>query len=434
MLMVDLIGKKRDGKALTKEEIDYVIKGYVDGTIPDYQMSAMLMAIVLQGMNDEETLNLTISMLNSGDKFDLSGIDGLIADKHSTGGVGDKTSIVVCPIVASLGLKIAKMSGRGLGHTGGTLDKLESIKGYNTGLSEEQFIENVNKIGIAITGQTKDIDPADKKIYALRDVTGTVSSVPLIVSSIMSKKLASGADIIVLDVKCGDGAFMKTIEDATYLASKMVTIGKGAGKRTAAVITDMDQPLGTNIGNALEVKEAVETLTGKREGDFLEVCLALGAAMLRLADIADTDELAKEMMLESIRNGKAFEKLVAMVEAQGGNSEQIKNLNLLPEAPVKLEVYAPRDGYIKRIYAEKMGLVSLKLGGGRRTKEDVVDPSVGIVIEKNVADYVKKGDLLATIHAATEESAQSARDELYECYEYSDEDFVKPYIVKGVIM
>ena len=325
MLMTDLIAKKRDGGELSTEEINYMIKNYTHGLIPDYQMSAMCMAIVLRGMSDRETLDMTIAMVHSGETLDLSPISGVKADKHSTGGVGDKTSLILCPMVAACGVKIAKMSGRGLGHTGGTIDKLESFPGFVTGISEEEFYANVNRYGIAIAGQTADLVPADKKLYALRDVTGTVPSIPLIVSSIMSKKLAAGADVIVLDVKCGSGAFMKTAEQAHELARGLTRVGRLAGKRCAAVITDMDQPLGCAVGNALEVKEAISVLKGETRGDLLELCLALGACILTEAGLAVGDREAREMLLTAIDNGSALKKLADLVSAQHGDSRAVRH-------------------------------------------------------------------------------------------------------------
>ena len=338
MLMTDLIAKKRDGGELSAEEIQFMVDGYVRGDIADYQMSAMCMAILFRGMTDRETLDLTMAMMHSGEVVDLSGIDGIKADKHSTGGVGDKTSLILCPMVAACGLRIAKMSGRGLGHTGGTLDKLESFPGYNISIGEKRFIENVNRIGIALIGQTADIVPADKKLYALRDVTGTVPSIPLIVSSIMSKKLASGADVIVLDVKCGSGAFMKTEEQARELARGLTRIGRLAGKKCAAVITDMDQPLGCAVGNALEVKEAISVLRGETRGDLLELCLTLGSCILTEAGVAEDTDTARRMLQETVDSGAALKKLAELVEAQDGEARDVYDTSRLPLAPVQLEV------------------------------------------------------------------------------------------------
>ena len=341
MLMTDIICKKRDGEALTKEEIGFFVKGYVSGEIPDYQASALCMAIYFRGMNDDEILDLTLAMMNSGETVDLSGIEGIKADKHSTGGVGDKTSLVLCPMAAAAGLKIAKMSGRGLGHTGGTIDKLESFPGFTVEISEERFLENVNRIGISIIGQSKNLVPADKKLYALRDVTGTVPSVPLIVSSIMSKKLASGGDIIVLDVKCGSGSFMKTKEEAEVLAKQLVRVGKAAGKKTAAVITDMDEPLGNAVGNALEVKEAIAVLKGEKKGDLYELCMTLGSLMLVSAEKAASLEEARKMLEKTISDGSALKKLAEMVEAQGGDSRYVYDTSLRPGRNSRLKSRHP---------------------------------------------------------------------------------------------
>lgn len=433
MLMTDLIATKRDGGELSTEEIDFMIQGYTRGDIPDYQMSAMCMAILLRGMNDRETLDMTMSMMHSGETLDLSLIDGMKADKHSTGGVGDKTSLVLCPMVAACGLKIAKMSGRGLGHTGGTIDKLESFPGFHTGISEERFFKNVNEIGISIMGQTADIDPADKKIYALRDVTGTVPSIPLIVSSIMSKKLASGADIIVLDVKCGSGAFMKTLDEAKKLAEGLTRVGRLAGKKCAAVITDMDQPLGSAVGNALEVKEAIAVLKGEKQGDLLELCLSIGSLMLAEAGMVESVEQGRERLLVSIADGSALNKLAQMVAAQDGDSRAVYDTSMLPDAAVKLPVSASRAGYVRRIEAEQVGLVSMHLGGGRVTKESEIDLSVGVVLDKKVGDYVTEGESLGTIHAASMEKAQQAAELLRGCFELSDKRVERPAFIKAIV-
>ena len=433
MRMTDLIEKKRDGQALSTEAIEYMIHDYTAGIIPDYQMSAMCMAILLKGMDDREVLDLTMAMAHSGDTLDLSPIQGVKVDKHSTGGVGDKTSLVLCPMVAACGLKVAKMSGRGLGHTGGTIDKLESFSGFSTALTEEQFFENVNRHGIAIMGQTANLVPADKKLYALRDVTGTVPSIPLIVSSIMSKKLSSGADVIVLDVKCGDGSFMKTQEDAEELARNLTRIGKLAGRKCAAIITDMDQPLGYAVGNALEVKEAIAVLKGTEEGDLLQLCLALGSCMLTEAGFAATHEEAEQMLRDVIRNGRALDKLAEMVSAQGGDARAVYDSSLLPQAPVVREVPAEHAGTVSRIHAEAVGLVSMKLGGGRATKEDVIDPRVGVVLHKKLGDAVSEGESLAEIHAADENSAAEAISLLRECYELSSASVEHPPLIRKII-
>ena len=433
MLMTELIAKKRDGGELTTEEIDFMIQGYTRGEIPDYQMSAMCMAIVFRGMSDRETLDLTMSMMHSGETLDLSAITGVKADKHSTGGVGDKTSLVLCPMVAACGLKVAKMSGRGLGHTGGTIDKLESFPGFTTGIDEQTFFKNVNDFGIAIMGQTAELAPADKKLYALRDVTGTVPSIPLIVSSIMSKKLASGADVIVLDVKCGSGAFMKTEKDAKELARGLTRIGRLAGRKCAAVITDMDQPLGCAVGNAVEVKEAISVLRGESGGDLLELCLTLGTCMLTESGFAKSETEAREMLLKAIEDGSALKKLSEMVAAQGGRAEDVYDTSALPQAKIVIEAKADADGYVNHIEAEKVGLLCMHLGGGRETKESEIDLSVGVVLHKKVGDRVNKGDSIATIYASDTERANSAARMLHECYEISDSPVVRPPFIKAII-
>ena len=433
MLMTDIICKKRDGEALTKEEIGFFVKGYVSGEIPDYQASALCMAIYFRGMNDDEILDLTLAMMNSGETVDLSGIEGIKADKHSTGGVGDKTSLVLCPMAAAAGLKIAKMSGRGLGHTGGTIDKLESFPGFTVEISEERFLENVNRFGISIIGQSKNLVPADKKLYALRDVTGTVPSVPLIVSSIMSKKLASGGDIIVLDVKCGSGSFMKTKEEAEVLAKQLVRVGKAAGKKTAAVITDMDEPLGNAVGNALEVKEAIAVLKGEKKGDLYELCMTLGSLMLVSAEKAASLEEARKMLEKTISDGSALKKLAEMVEAQGGDGRYVYDTSLLPGAEFTLEVPAPCNGYVKHIEADDIGLASMHLGGGRATKEDTIDLSVGIVINRKVGDHVSEGESIATIHANYRNKAHDAAGAVLRAYEFSEEKTVREPLIKEII-
>ncbi len=433
MQMTDLIAKKRDGGALGTEEIQFMIEGYTRGEIPDYQMAAMCMAIVWRGMDDRETLDLTMAMMHSGETLDLSPIRGVKADKHSTGGVGDKTSLILCPMVAACGVKIAKMSGRGLGHTGGTIDKLESFPGFVTGISEERFFENVNRIGIAIAGQTADLVPADKKLYALRDVTGTVPAIPLIVSSIMSKKLASGADVIVLDVKCGSGAFMKTPEQAAELARGLTRVGRLAGKKCAAVITDMDEPLGDAVGNALEVKEAISVLRGETKGELLELCLTLGGCILTEAGFAADEAEARAKLLAVIEDGSALRKLADMVEAQYGDRRAVYDISLLPDAAVKRDAPSERAGFVKRIEAEQVGLVSMQLGGGRVTKESAIDLSVGVMLHKKVGDRVEIGESLGTIHAADEKKAAEAAELLRRCYAFSDEPVEKPPFIKGIV-
>ena len=433
MLMTDIIVKKRDGFKLSADEIKFFVDGYTNGEIPDYQMSALLMAILIRGMDREETLELTMAMMHSGETLDLSGIKGVKADKHSTGGVGDKTSLILCPMVAAQGVKIAKMSGRGLGHTGGTIDKLESFPGFNTGISEETFMANVNDFGIAIAGQTADLDPADKKMYALRDVTGTVPSIPLIVSSIMSKKLAAGADVIVLDVKSGSGSFMKTEDDAMELAENLTAVGKMAGKKTVAVITDMDEPLGNAIGNALEVKEAIEVLRGDKKGELLELCLTLGACILTEAGIAENDDEARKMLIRGIEDGSALNKLAQLVEGQGGDKNAVYNTGLLPSAPVRYEAICKQTGYVKHISAADVGLVSMHLGGGRVTKESEIDLSVGLILNKKVGDRVEAGESLGTIHATSMEKAEQAAELLRGCYTIVPATVEKPAFIKGVV-
>ena len=433
MLMTDIIVKKRDGFKLSADEIEFVVDGYTKGEIPDYQMSALLMAILIRGMDREETLELTMAMMHSGETLDLSGIKGVKADKHSTGGVGDKTSLILCPMVAAQGVKIAKMSGRGLGHTGGTIDKLESFPGFNTGISEETFMANVNDFGIAIAGQTADLDPADKKMYALRDVTGTVPSIPLIVSSIMSKKLAAGADVIVLDVKSGSGSFMKTEDDARELAENLTAVGKMAGKKTVAVITDMDEPLGNAIGNALEVKEAIEVLRGDKKGELLELCLTLGACILTEAGIAENDDEARQMLIRGIEDGSALNKLAQLVEGQGGDKNAVYNTGLLPSAPVRYEAICKQTGYVKHISAADVGLVSMHLGGGRVTKESEIDLSVGLILNKKVGDRIEAGESLGTIHATSMEKAEQAAELLRGCYTIVPDPVEKPAFIKGIV-
>ena len=387
MRMYDLILKKKQGKELNTEEINWMIKEFTEGRIPDYQMSAMTMAICFQGMDKRETFDLTMAMRDSGDVLDLSRIDGIKVDKHSTGGVGDKVSLVLTPIVASLGVPVAKMSGRGLGHTGGTIDKLESFSGFSTEISEEKFIDSVNTIGIAIAGQTANLAPADKKLYALRDVTATVDQMSLIASSIMSKKLASGADAIVLDVKTGNGAFMQKEEDAIALAKAMVDIGNRAGKQTVAVITDMDEPLGNAVGNALEIKEVIDALHGDGPEDLMEVVYALGTQMLLLAKRAEDEEIARNLITESIQERKALKKFAEFIENQGGNREEILHPDMLPKARYVIPVLAEEEGCIERILAQDIGIACMTLGGGRENKESTIDHGVGIILTKKTVSY-----------------------------------------------
>lgn len=414
MRMYDLIMKKRKGEELTTEEINFFVEGFTDGSIPDYQASAMLMAIFFNKMNKRETADLTNAMVKSGDEIDLSSIKGIKVDKHSTGGVGDKTSICLTPLVASLGIPVAKMSGRGLGHTGGTIDKLETFKGFSVELTEEQFIENVNNINIAIMGQSGNLVPADKKLYALRDVTATVDNMSLIASSIMSKKIASGADAIVLDVKVGDGAFMKTPETAKELAREMVDIGNHLRRKTIGVISDMDQPLGFAIGNSLEIMEAIELLKGNGPKDLLELTLTLGSNMLICAKKAETEEQARKMLKENIANGKGLEKLKEFIKAQGGDISAIDDFSKFPKAKYIEEVVAPRDGYITKIKAEAFGLISMELGAGRATKESEIDLAVGLVLNKKRSDKVNKGDVLAYIHSNNKNNIEKARKSILE--------------------
>lgn len=408
--MTDIILKKRDGFELSKEEIDFFIKNYVNNIIPDYQASALAMAIYFQGMNKKEISFLTDSMLHSGEIIDLSSINGVKIDKHSTGGVGDKTSLVLGPLVASCGAKVAKMSGRGLGHTGGTLDKLESIKGVSVNVSKENFIKQVNDIGIAIIGQNGDLVPADKKLYALRDVTATVDSIPLIASSIMSKKLASGADTILLDVKFGSGAFMKDIKSAEELASTMVEIGKHLNRDTKAVLTDMDQPLGMAIGNSLEVIEACETLKGRGPKDLVELCLNLGAIILKQAHIEEDIEKGKVLLQSKIDNLEAFKKLEELIKYQGGDISYLEDYSKFEKSKYQKEIYSSKEGYIEKISALEIGECAMHLGAGRATKDDVIDMASGIVLNKKVGDFVKKGELLLTCYTNKENVEEIYKD------------------------
>ena len=402
MNIIEIIRDKRDGKALTKEQIHFWIKEYIDNKIEDYQVSALLMAITINGMNSEETAYLTEEMRVSGDVWDLSEIPGLKVDKHSTGGVGDKVSLILGPMIASCGAKLAKMSGRGLGHTGGTIDKMESIPGMRINLTKEEFKKQIKEIGMAIIGQAKDIDPADKKLYALRDVTGTVESIPLIASSIMSKKLASGADCILLDVKCGNGAFMKTYEDAKKLATEMVNIGKLLNKDVKAEITDMNQPLGKAIGNNLEIKEVIETLKGNGPKDLVEICVSSGAILLQQAKIYPDKNEGRKAIEENIKNGKAFEKFKEFVKSQGGDIDYIDHPEKFPLCKHAIEIKSDKEGYIKTIEGYTIGLSSCLLGGGRMKLDDVIDMSAGIYLNKKVGDFAKKGELLCTLYTNKE--------------------------------
>ncbi|MCY9275216.1 pyrimidine-nucleoside phosphorylase [Bacillus haynesii] len=402
MRMVDIITKKQNGEELTTEEIQFFIKGYTDGSIPDYQASALAMAIYFQDMTDRERADLTMAMVNSGETIDLSAIEGIKVDKHSTGGVGDTTTLVLAPLVAALDVPVAKMSGRGLGHTGGTIDKLEAIKGFHVELSKDEFIELVNRDKVAVIGQSGNLTPADKKLYALRDVTGTVNSIPLIASSIMSKKIAAGADAIVLDVKTGAGAFMKTDEDAVNLAKAMVRIGNNVGRQTMAVISDMSQPLGFAIGNALEVKEAIDTLKGEGPEDLTELVLTLGSQMVVLAKKAETLDEAREKLIDVIKNGKALQKFKDFLQNQGGDSSVADNPEKLPQAAYKIDVPAKEAGVVSEIVADQIGVAAMLLGAGRATKEDKIDLAVGIMLRKKVGDRVEKGEPLVTLYANRE--------------------------------
>lgn len=434
MRMYDIIQHKRDNKELSGEEIQFFVEEYTAGNIPDYQAAALAMAIFFNGMTPEETAALTLAMAHSGDVMDLSPIKGVKVDKHSTGGVGDKTSLVLGPMVAALGVPVAKMSGRGLGHTGGTIDKLESFPGFQTGIPEQEFFDNVNRIGIAIAGQTGNLAPADKKLYALRDVTATVESIPLIASSIMSKKIAAGADVIVLDVKVGSGAFMKDEESAVKLADTMVRIGDNVGKKTMAVVSDMDEPLGYAVGNALEVKEAIDTLAGNGPQDLYELCLELGSHMVAGAGKAQNCAEAKEMLAGTIKDGSALRKLAELVEAQGGNPEAVYDTELLPKASIEYEYRADTEGYVSRIVCDIVGTSAMVLGGGRENKDSVIDLSVGIVLEAKKGAYVHKGDVLARFYANDENKLSDAVKRFADAYVIEDTKPAGSRLIKRVIM
>ena len=434
MRMYDIIQRKRDNKELSGEEIQFFVEEYTAGNIPDYQAAALAMAIFFNGMTPEETAALTLAMAHSGDVMDLTPIKGVKVDKHSTGGVGDKTSLVLGPMVAALGVPVAKMSGRGLGHTGGTIDKLESFPGFQTGIPEQEFFDNVNRIGIAIAGQTGNLAPADKKLYALRDVTATVESIPLIASSIMSKKIAAGADVIVLDVKVGSGAFMKDEESAVKLADTMVRIGDNVGKKTMAVVSDMDEPLGFAVGNALEVKEAIDTLAGNGPQDLYELCLELGSHMVAGAGKAQNCAEAKEMLAGTIKDGSALKKLAELVEAQGGNPEAVYDTELLPKASIEYEYRADTEGYVSRIVCDIVGTSAMVLGGGRENKDSVIDLSVGIVLEAKKGAYVHKGDVLARFYANDENKLSDAVKRFEDAYVIEDTKPAGSRLIKKVIM
>lgn len=433
MRMYDIIQKKRDGKELSTEEINFFINGYSKGEIPDYQASALLMAIYLKKMNNRETVDLTNAMVNSGETVDLSLIEGIKVDKHSTGGVGDKVTLALGPMVAACGLPFAKMSGRGLGHTGGTLDKLESIKGLRTEFSRDEFISIVNKVKLCICSQTANITPADKKLYALRDVTATVDNISLIASSVMSKKLAAGSNSIVLDVKVGSGAFMKELDDAFLLAKEMVGIGNSVGRETVAIISNMDEPLGYAVGNSIEVIEAINTLQGNGPEDFVELCLTLGSMLLVLGKKAENMELGREMLKQVIDNGSAYNKLLEFVEAQGGDTDYILNTDLLPKASNKLELLSDCDGYVKSIDAEEIGKCALALGAGRETKESSIDLSAGIILNKKVDDKVNKGDVLAYLLYNDSDKAKGIDTKLRNAIKIGDKNKEEKKLIYGIV-
>lgn len=433
MRVYDIILKKRNGGELTAEEIDFMIQGFTAGRVPDYQMAAFLMAVYFQGMNPRETADLTMSMVHSGETVDLSPVHGIKVDKHSTGGVGDKTSLPLTSMVAACGAPVAKMSGRGLGHTGGTIDKLESFPGFQTVLTKEQFFHNVNTIGVAVVGQSANLTPADKKMYALRDVTATVDSLPLIASSVMSKKIAGGADAIVLDVKTGSGAFMKALDDSFALAKAMVEIGSRVGRKTAALVTDMDQPLGFAVGNALEVKEAIDTLKGQGPADLTELCLALGSQMLLFAGAATTAEDARKKLLGAIQSGAALRKFREFVAAQGGDASLVDHPEKLPQAVWQIEVLASQDGFVEAIQAEEVGLTAMVLGAGRETKESAIDLAVGIVLCKKVGDAVKNGEPLAVIHANNMAKVSEVKERLLKAFRISDKPVSPHKLIYGLV-
>ncbi|MGE6752194.1 pyrimidine-nucleoside phosphorylase [Rossellomorea sp. NPDC071047] len=428
MRMVDLIEKKREGKELSTEEIKFIVEGYTDGSIPDYQVSALTMAIFFKDMSDRERADLTMAMVESGDQIDLSAIEGIKVDKHSTGGVGDTTTLVLGPLVASVGVPVAKMSGRGLGHTGGTIDKLESVEGFHVEIENDEFIRLVNKNKLAVIGQSGNLTPADKKLYSLRDVTATVNSIPLIASSIMSKKIAAGADAIVLDVKTGAGAFMKTLDDSKDLAKAMVNIGNNVGRKTMAVISDMSQPLGFAIGNALEVKEAIDTLKGEGPEDLTELCLTLGSHMVYLAEKASTLEEARELLHKAIEDGSALENFKVFLESQGGDPSVVDDPSKLPQAQYKIELEAKEDGYVSEIVADAVGTAAMWLGAGRATKDSVIDLAVGLELRKKIGDSVKKGDSLVTIYS-NDENIDNVKDKLYESIKVTSEHVKAPTLI-----
>lgn len=433
MRAYDIIYKKREGQKLSKKELEFLVNGYVDSKIPDYQIAAWAMAVYFQGMDAQETADLTMLMAESGDMIDLSPISGIKVDKHSTGGVGDTTTLILAPLVASAGIPVAKMSGRGLGHTGGTIDKLESIPSFNTSLSRDKFFDNVNQHGLAVVGQTGNLTPADKKLYALRDVTATVESIPLIASSIMSKKLAGGADAIVLDVKTGNGAFMKDFENAKKLAKAMVAIGKEVGRDTAAYITDMNQPLGQAVGNALEVKEAIKTLKGEGPEDLTELCVELGAGMLQLADKVSSLDQGKDILRTKLKNGEALAKFGEMITAQGGSAKVIEDLSLLPTAENTIAVKAEKTGYISAIKALDVGLAAMILGAGRENKDSKIDLAVGLELKQKIADSVEKGDTLALLHYNDAANLEEAKAKLLAAFTITKEKKNKNKLLYEII-
>lgn len=433
MRMYDLIDKKKHGEALNEEEIAFIVKGFTSGDIKDYQMAAFLMAVCLKEMNTQETIALTMSMAHSGDVLDLSGITGKKVDKHSTGGVGDKTSLILSPMVAALGVPVAKMSGRGLGHTGGTIDKLESFPGFSVTLTDDEFMEHVNRMKLAIIGQTENLAPADKKIYALRDVTATIDNISLIASSIMSKKIAAGADVIVLDVKVGSGAFMKTLDDAVKLASLMVRIGNGVGRKTYAVLSDMNQPLGLAVGNSLEVIEAIETLKGEGPADLLDASLTLASYMLIGAGRAADEAEARDLLLGTIRDGSALEKLAEFVAEQGGDASYVRHPEKFKKASLSLPIPAWEDGYITNIHTDEIGMTSLILGGGRETKESEIDLSVGMHLYQKLGQPVKKGEPLAVLYANDEKKLAAAAERFMKAYTIGKEAAAVPNHIYGVV-
>ncbi len=434
MRAYDIIEKKKKNKQLTKEEIKFIVDGYTKGEVPDYQVSALMMAIYFNGMNTEEISALTMAMVDSGDKMDLSPIEGIKVDKHSTGGVGDKTTIVLAPIVATLGGKVAKMSGRGLGHTGGTIDKLESFEGFRVELTEEEFFENVNNHNIAVAGQSGDLAPADKKLYALRDVTATVDSIPLIASSIMSKKIASGADAICLDVKCGTGAFMKKLEDARELAKTMTNIGNHVGRKTMAVISDMNQPLGYAVGNSLEVIEAINTLKGEGPEDLTELTITLGSNMLVLAGVYEDINKARQEVTETISTGKAINKLKEWIQLQGGDKDAIDNIDKLPKSSYSEKVMVKTSGYVKEINTEDIGRAALVLGAGRENKQSQIDLSAGLVIHKKIGDKLDEDLCIATIYYNDKSKAEEAKNILVDAYNISSNPVEKQKLIYEVII